>query len=59
MCAIENSEVKKKEMGGALTGVAQWVGHCPLNQKGAGSWSGHVPGLWARSPVGGVFEAAN
>ena len=40
-------------------GVAQWVERQPANRKVAISIppSGHKPGLWARSPVGGVREA--
>ena len=41
-----------------LTGVAQWVGHPPANRKLAGSMP-DLPGLWARSLVGGVGEAAD
>ena len=40
----------------ALACVAQWTGRWPVNQKVTGlipTWSGHVPGLWARSPVWG------
>ena len=42
----------------AVIGVAQWVGHRSANQKGGqfDSQSGHMPGLWARSPVWGVRE---
>ena len=41
-------------------GVAQWIEHWPMNQKVANSiWSGPMPGLWARSAVGGVQEATN
>ena len=40
----------------ALAGVAQWIEHWPVNQR-VGSQSGHMPGLWARSPVGGTREA--
>ena len=39
----------------ALAGVAQWI-ECggPVNQsRRFNFWSGHMPGLWARSPVGG------
>ena len=43
-----------------LAGVAQWIEHQPADQKVASdSQSGHMPGLWARSPVGGVREATN
>lgn len=37
----------------ALDSVTQLVGCCPLHQKM------HMPGLWARSQVGGVQEAAD
>ena len=43
----------------ALSGVAQWIERWPAGQRVTGSipslW--HTPGLWARSPVGGVQEA--
>ena len=38
----------------ALAGVAQWIEHWPVNQSRFDSQSGHMPGLQARSPVGGV-----
>ena len=41
----------------ALTGVrAQWTEHQPANQRVTGSIPsvGHMPGLGARSPVGGT-----
>ena len=40
----------------ALAGVAQWIEHRPANQRVAGLILslGHMPGLRARSPVGGV-----
>ena len=43
----------------ALAGVAQQTECQPVNQRVTGSISslGHMPGLWARSPVGGVREA--
>ena len=34
----------------ALAGVAQWIECRPANHRVARS--GHMPGLWARSPVG-------
>ena len=46
----------------ALSGMAQWVGHFPANQKVAcqfDSQSGYVLGLWTRSPGGGVREATH
>ena len=46
----ENS-VKKEE--GALAGVAQWTKHWPKGEQ-FDSQSGHMPGSWARSPVGGT-----
>ena len=38
----------------ALVDVAQWIECWPENLRAAGSIPilGHVPGLWARSPVG-------
>ena len=39
----------------ALAGVAHWIEHWPSNQsRWFNSQSGHMPGLWARSPVGGA-----
>ena len=47
-----------KESHPALAGVAQWIECWPANQRvQLDSQSGHMPGLWARSPVGGVREA--
>ena len=40
----------------ALAGVAQWIECWPVNHR-FDSWSGHMPGLWAGSPVGGAQEA--
>ena len=42
----------------ALAGVAQWIECQPVNQKVTGSIPslGHMPGLQARSPVGGAQE---
>ena len=42
-----------------MAGVAQWIECWPVNQRVTGwiSSLGHRPGLWARSPVGGVQEA--
>ena len=40
-----------------LAGVAQWIHHWPVNQRVTGSITsqgGHMPGLRARSPFGGV-----
>ena len=36
----------------SLAGVAQWIEHQPANRK-------VMPGLWARSLVGGVQEATD
>ena len=62
-CHHENGEKKQthsgqniKEGNLALAGVAGWIGCKPLNQK-VPSWitkSGHMPGLWARSPARGT-----
>ena len=43
----------------ALAGVAQWIDCQPSNQRAASSIPslGHMPGLQARSPVGGAQEA--
>ena len=42
----------------ALAGVAQWIEHWPENQRVASLIPSleHMPGLQARSPVGGVRE---
>ena len=42
----------------ALAGVAQWIERQPVNQRVASliPSPGHMSGLWARSPVGGVWE---
>ena len=47
---VLNSQAK------ALAGVAHWTECQPVNQRVAGSvpMSGYMPGLWARSPVGGM-----
>ena len=44
-----------------LTGVAQWVEHCSLNQKAASSIPGQGTclGYWPGPRVGGVQEATN
>ena len=48
-----NSDVSKFCL--ALAGVVQWI---KVDWEAKGSWfdsqSGHMPGLWARSPVGGA-----
>ena len=44
-------------MQGALTGVAQWIECQPANLNITGLM--HMPGLCARSPVGGMWEATN
>ena len=43
--------VSNKKGVGALAGVAQWT---EPNGRWFDSWSGHMPGLGARFPVGGV-----
>ena len=46
----------------ALGGVAQWIEHQPAYEpKGRrfDSQSGHIPGLQARLPVGGVRKRGN
>ena len=50
---------KKKERTMVLAGVAQWIEWWSANERVAGSIPslGHMPGLQARSPVGGVWEA--
>ena len=55
-----NKEIKllKKNQTG-LAGVAHWSEYQPANQRVASSIPslGHMPGLWARSPVGGAQGA--
>ena len=43
----------------ALVGVAQWTECWPAKQRVSSLIPslGHMPGLWARSPVGGAQEA--
>ena len=41
----------------ALAGVAQWIERRPANQMVTGWIPSHMPGLRARSPVGGAQEA--
>ena len=43
----------------ALAGVAQWIECQSLNQKAhwVDSQAGHMPGLWAWCPVGGVVRS--
>ena len=45
----------------ALAAVAQWIECQPVNKRVNGSipTQGTCPGLWARSPVGGVREATH
>ena len=52
-------EGSKKIPNATLAGVAQWTACQPLNQRVTGLIPslGHMPGLWARSPVGGTQEA--
>ena len=56
-----NKYVKSKYLEGSLAGVAQWIECWPENRKVTGrrfySWSGHMPGLQARSPFGGMRKA--
>ena len=52
----QSSDIFLKYRNGALAGVAQWTECWPANQR-LDSQSGHLPGLWARSPVRGVQEA--
>ena len=46
----------KSNLISALAGVPQWIEHEPVNQRVTGSISslGLMPGLQARSPVGGT-----
>ena len=50
-CKTRNHKTPRR----ALAGVAQWIEHRPANQRVASSTPslGHMPGLWARSPVQG------
>ena len=54
----ENKLWLEKNWEGALAGVAQWIEHQP-GEKVTSSIPrlGHMPGLWARSLVGGAREA--
>ena len=49
----------KKIIKGALAAVAQWSEWQPVNPQDRwfGSWSGYLPTLQTRSPVGGMWEA--
>ena len=38
-------------------GSVDWMAACKLKGHQFNSWSGHMPGLWARFPVGGIREA--
>ena len=57
-CILKLLHVNEGGGGGhlALAGVAQWIELRPANQRIATSIPslGHIPGLWARSPVGGT-----
>ena len=55
----KGTEVSKNKMSFVLAGVAQWVERQPANQKITCSLSGHPPGLRARFPVGGLWEATH
>ena len=47
-----------KKYSGALAGVTQWIECWSVNQMVVGSIeSQHMPGLYARSPVGGAQKA--
>ena len=39
--------------GFALASMTSWVSSCKAKDHRFDSWSGHMPGLWARFPVGG------
>ena len=58
VCSLtgEREREKEREYPSALAGVAQWIECRPVNQKVAGSIPSlvHIPGLLARSPVGGM-----
>ena len=49
-----------KEIVLALAGVAQWIEDGPRDQGFTGSipFLGHMPGLWARSLVGGTQDTS-
>ena len=49
-------EVKKKTSPGGHGSVG-WALFCRVKGHWFDSWSGHMPGLWVRSPVGGAREA--
>ena len=50
--------VKHRERCPGCCGSVDWVLACKLRDYHFNSLLGHVPGLWARSPVGGMQEAA-
>ena len=55
------SDFTNKICSSTLAGVARWVGHQSANQKVAGSvlGQGHMPGLWARSLAGAMWETTD
>ena len=55
---IENTEYTLS-MGPAWCGSVGWVSSWEPKGRWFNSWSGHMPGLWARSLAGGVREATN
>ena len=54
----EHSNLKYQEYI-ALAGLVGWVLTCEPKGYWFNSQSGHMPGLWARSPVGGIRETTN
>ena len=54
-----NNEIKKKNclLSPGWCGSVDWVPACEPKGYRFDSQSGHMPGLWARSPVGGAREA--
>ena len=60
ICCLRRMKELNKNVLLALAGVSHWIEWVPACEpKGCrfNSQSGHMPELWARSPVGGVQEA--
>ena len=59
---INHNTLLQKSSELVLAGVAQWIEYqpaCEPKGRQINSQSGHMPGLWARSPVEGIWEATN
>ena len=51
---VFNISIKSKKNGPGWCGSVAWVPACKPRGRWIDPQSGHMPGLWARSPVGGV-----